>query len=30
VPEEFEAALELGSLATVTESMARDGHALAR
>ena len=30
VPEEFEAALEPGSFATVTESMARDGHALAR
>ena len=30
VPEEFEAAFELGSFATVTESMARDGHALAR
>ena len=30
VPEEFEAALEFGSFASVTESMARDGHALAR
>ena len=30
VPEELEAALEPGSFATVTESMARDCHALAR